>query len=192
MYRLLMTTLFLTAATTAAAQTPAMPMLELRPMAGALIPTGDQRDLFKDAVLYGAQVAFEYRPNVHIVGSFGWSPGHDRFAVADQKVNLFQYDVGAEYNLLYPLGSGWELKPFLGAGVGARTYDYAAATLQTRTCAAGYGTLGTELQYGAVGLRLEARDYVHCFKNPVSDQSNTRNEVGLTAGFVYHLGHRRP
>lgn len=190
MRRLLITTLFLAAATTATAQTPTTPMLELRPLAGALIPTGDQRDLFKDAAMYGAQVALAYRPNVHFVGSFAWSPGRDRFAISDHKVNVYQYDVGAEYNLTYPLGSRWELKPFLGAGGGARTYDYEATTLETRTCAAGYGALGTELQYGVVGLRLEARDYLYCFKNPVSGQSNTRNEVGLTAGFVYHVGHR--
>jgi hypothetical protein len=190
MRKIVLTTLLLAAATTAAAQSPTPPMLELRPMAGALIPTGEQRDLFKDAAVYGAQVAMEYRSDLHFVASFGWSPGHDRFAVADHKVNVYQYDIGAEYNLIVPFGDRWELKPFLGVGGGARTYDYAAASLETQTCAAGYGTLGTELQYGAVALRLEARDYVYCFKNPVSDLSKTRNEVGLTAGFAYHIGHR--
>jgi hypothetical protein len=108
--------MFLAAATAAAAQTATAPRLEPLPMAGALIPTGEQRDLFQDAAMYGAQVALEYRPNLHL--------------------------------------------------------------------------LGTELQSGVVALRLEARDYVSCFKNALTSESKTRNEVGLSAGFAYHIGRR--
>ncbi|HSR41416.1 MAG TPA: hypothetical protein VLL48_04585 [Longimicrobiales bacterium] len=186
----------LTTASTAAAQArQAMPgrhFLELRPTAGAVMPTGDQRDVVEDAAAMGLQLAWEQKPNLHFVASFGWSPANHKFAgVTDNDVQVFQYDVGAEFNLIRPLGEAWELKPFLGLGVGGRTYDYDEATFDTNTCQAGYATVGTEFQRGAAALRLEARDYLYCFDDPVLDESQTRNDVALSVGVAYHVGHRR-
>ncbi len=180
----------LTAASAAVAQSPVPPQIELRPVAGAYIPTGVQRDLFKDAAMFGVQGALEVRPNFHVVGSFAWSPGHDRFGLAEDRVNLFQYDAGVEYGPVVPLGRNWEWKPFAGVGAGARTYDYRATELDTNTCFSGYGALGTEFQYGVTALRIEARDYLYCYKHPILDESKTRNEVGLSAGIAYHFGRR--
>src|SRR5947208_1821879 len=47
---------------------------ELRPFVGAYIPTGDQRDLLKDAVLVGGQLTWHVIPPVAVTGTFGWSP----------------------------------------------------------------------------------------------------------------------
>jgi hypothetical protein len=51
--------------------------------------------------------------------------------------------------------------------------------VKTRTCSAGYGAVGTELEAGAVALRLEARDYLTCFESPVTGDNRTRNDLGL-------------
>jgi hypothetical protein len=179
--------LLLAGAMTLPAQTP-MPRPEIRPFVGAYVPTGTQRELFKDATLFGVQGALELKPTVHMLGTFSWVPGHDKYPGFDENVSIFAYDVGAEFGLVRPLNEGWEFKPFIGFGAGARTYAYKADGLPNRTCAAGYGALGSEFQLKQVALRLEARDNVYCFKSPISGvQSKTRNDVGLVFGLAYHI-----
>lgn len=50
------------------------------------------------------------------------------------------------------------------------------------TCAAGYSTIGSELQKGAVALRAEARNYFACFESPLTEKKNTRNDVARRSG----------
>ena len=57
----------------------------------------------------------------------------------------------------------------------------------TRSCMAGYGAVGLEFQRKMTALRIEGRDNVTCFKSPVSGSYKTRNDVGITMGFVYHV-----
>ena len=102
------------------AQAP-MPALELRPFAGASIPTGTQRDLFKDAALFGVSGAVEVKPTFHLLGSFSWADAKNKYNVSNINVDIFQYDAGMELGLVRPVGANWELKPFLGLGAGART-----------------------------------------------------------------------
>lgn len=173
-------------ATTLAAQTSIKP--EIRPFAGAIIPTGDQRTLFRDAPMLGLQTAVEVTPSLHVVGTFGWVAAQNKYPVAKDNVNVFLYNVGVELGFVQPLAGRWELRPFAGLGFGARTYDYQATTLATKTCSAGYGALGTEFQLGRTALRLEARDNLYCFKSPIAGvASETRNDVGLAFGIAYHL-----
>jgi hypothetical protein len=161
---------------------------ELRPFAGAYVPTGAQRDLFKDATMVGVQGALEIIPTVHLLGTFSWVPVHNKYPGFDENVSIFAYDVGTELGIVQPLGAGWDFKPFVGLGLGARTYSYKAAGLSDRTCAAGYGALGSEFQLERVALRLEARDNVFCYRSPMAGvASRTRNDVGLTFGLAYHF-----
>jgi hypothetical protein len=161
---------------------------EIRPFVGMYIPTGDQRDLFDDAAMLGVQAALELRPSFHLLGTFGWAPGQTKYAVAKDNVQIFQYDVGMELNLVRPLGESWLFKPFLGVGGGARTYLYEDDNLKNRTCAAGYGALGAELEFNRAAIRLEGRDNVFCFRSALPDiKSKTRNDVGLSLGLAYHF-----
>src|ERR671930_799079 len=64
---------------------------ELRPFVGAYIPTGDQRDLLKDAVLVGAQLSYNVIPAFSVTGSFGWSPSKDRITAGNQTLDIYQY-----------------------------------------------------------------------------------------------------
>ncbi|HKG91105.1 MAG TPA: hypothetical protein VKA84_04365 [Gemmatimonadaceae bacterium] len=178
----------LTAASVATAQDRAAGQFEIRPFVGTNVPLGNQRDVVKDAPMFGAQFAYEYWTNLHFVGSLGWVPAKDRYQVRDNGVDIFQYDAGVEYGLVKPQKEGWELKPFLGAGLGVRTFAFADAALKDRSCAAGYGALGTEFQWGATALRLEARDMVHCYRSPLAGvKSKTRQDLGLSLGVAFHF-----
>ena len=170
------------------AQTTAPPFTpEVRPFVGAYVPTGAMRDDFKAATMLGAQVALEVNRYFHLLGTAGWVRGHNKLGLASDRTNLWLYDAGVEGNLLRPIGTGWLLRPFVGVGAGARTYDYRVEGMKTRTCTAGYGTVGTELEHRGVALRLEARDYLTCFKSPITGRSRTRNDLGLTFGVAYHV-----
>lgn len=153
----------------------------IRPYVGAWIPTGDQREVFEDAVLVGAQASLNATPNVAITGSFGWAPGSDKLTAGSQKIDTYQYDLGLEARSLRE--SFAPFKPFIGAGVGGRTYRYRDLDVDARNNLAGYGALGFDLSIGAVEFRLEGRDYVSGFK-PLTGagESKTRNDVAIFAG----------
>ena len=180
------------AASLAAAQAPddrpAGPAVELRPFVGVYVPTGGMHQVMKGAPLFGTQVAYELRPSLHLLGAFTWIPSTDKLHVSNTAVTILQSDVGVEVARVRRTSGGWEIKPFLGAGAGARTYRYGSPRLADATCAAGYGALGVEFQWGATALRLEARDYLYCFESPVAGgKTRTRSDVGLSAGVAFHF-----
>ena len=176
-----------TIAVSASAQdSPVKP--ELRPFFGMYIPTGDQRDLFDDATMFGLQGAVELKPAFHLLGAFAWVPGKAKFPGAQQDVQILTYDAGMEFNLIREMGESWLLKPFVGLGGGARTYLYKADALNDKTNAIAYGTLGTEFQVNRTAIRLEARGNIFNFKSPVPNvESKTRKDVGVSLGVAYHF-----
>ena len=175
------------AASALSAQSPGITP-ELRPFIGVSVPTGDQQDLFKRAPMAGLQGALEIRPNFHVIGTFGYVPGESKYAVTYNDVKIYDYNIGAELGLVRQWGASWEFKPFIGLGAGARTYAYKDQTLTDKTCAAGYGAAGAELQMGRAAIRLEGRGNVFCYRSPIEGvESKTRNDVGLSLGFAYHI-----
>jgi hypothetical protein len=190
---------------------------ELRPFVGASIPMGDQRELFANGTVFGAQVAFEFGPRLHLLGSAGWVETHGAYTNLDDQVKIFQWDLGFEMNAMYPLGHGWDLKPFLGFGGGYRHYRYRALTSPAsfslsgpssvfpgteitptmtpdtwervhKSTAVSYAALGTEFQIGYTALRLEARGNLFVYRSPIPVQDlKTRTDIGLTFGIAYHF-----
>jgi len=160
--------------------------VEVRPFAGMFLPTGAQRADFTSATIIGIQGAMEFNRHVHAVGSVGRTHGRNKLFAKDG-TNIWQYDVGAELNLVRQIRVEWDLRPFVGAGAGGRTYEYRAPGVGTRSCYAGYATAGAELQRELVAFRAEARDYLSCFDSPVTGVKRTRNDLGLTVGVAYHL-----
>jgi Outer membrane protein beta-barrel domain len=176
------------AGSTAEAQTGGLG-LEVRPFVGAYIPTGDQRDFLKDAVLVGGQASWSVIPAFAITGTFGWSPTKDRITAGNQTLDIFQYDLGAELRAASWYDGGLiTLTPFVGLGAGGRTYSYRDLNVDSKTNFDGYGALGGDVGFGPVALRIEARDYVSQFKPLTgSGDTKTRNDIGLAAGISYRF-----
>lgn len=162
------------------------PTREIRPYVGAYVPVGAMRRDFRDATMLGLQAAIERSRYLHLVGNASWTHGHNRYDRGSDRTDIWQYDAGVELNLYRPQAAGWVFRPFVGVGGGARTLDHRASGLASYTCTTGYGSLGTELQTGGVALRVEARDYMACFKSPVTGQHDTRSDLGLSLGVAYH------
>lgn len=168
-----------------AAQSPVARDFEIRPYVGAYLPTGDQRDLLKDAILVGAQASYRVLPQLAVTGTLGWAPTEDRVG-AGRTLDLLQYDVGTELRApSWIQRPSWEFSPFIGLGVGGRTYDYRDLDIDAKTNVAGYGALGGEFGFGQFGLRIEGRDYVSRFK-PLTGtgEAKTRNDVAVAAGLT--------
>jgi hypothetical protein len=162
---------------------------ELRPFVGAYIPTGDQRDFLKDAVLVGGQASWRVIPMVAVTGTFAWSPSKDRLAAGNQTLDLYQYDVGAELRTPSALSAGVaNLTPFVGLGLGGRTYNYRDLDVSSTTNFDGYGAIGGDFGFGPLALRIEGRDYVSQFKPFTGNgDTKTRNDIGLAAGITYRF-----
>jgi hypothetical protein len=170
-----------------AQQSPTIGAFELRPVVGAFIPTGAMRNDFRDAALVGVQGGFEFSSNIHMLLGGFWSRNDTHAAtVGSKRADIWQFDAGAEANLIKPMGRDWMFRPFVGGGIGMRTYDFSATAGSSR-CTAGYASLGAEAQRFEGALRFEARDYVTCYESPLSGVKKTRNDVSLTLGFVYHV-----
>jgi len=163
---------------------------EVRPFAGAYIPTGDQADVLKSSFLVGIQAAVEVNEALHLLGTFGYAtPRPDRPAIGND-VHIYQYDVGAELFRIIPFSDDrWSFRPFAGAGLGARTHDFKdRSDTDAQTYFAGYGALGAEIQHRRVALRIEARDYVTRFKGLLGNEAAVaRNDVMLGAGVAFHV-----
>jgi hypothetical protein len=175
-------------ATASQAQTRWQMKPEIRPFAGAYVPTGAQRDVLKDALVVGSQVALEVNETAHLVGTFAWSQSKDRLLTRKNSVNLYQGDVGGEYFRSYDVGSNWMLRPFGGLGVGVRAFDYKDIKAHAKGYLSGYGSAGTELQSGAIAIRLEARDYVYRMRGLSGNEAwKNRNDLAFLGGIAWHL-----
>jgi Outer membrane protein beta-barrel domain len=156
---------------------------QMRPYAGAFVPVGDQRDVLDDAVLVGMAVSYDVHPNLAVVGSFGWAASRGTAgATKAEDLDVLQYDVGVASQLPIETVSGVTLKPFVGVGVGARTYDYRDLDVDSETDVVGYVSLGASLEYREVSLGFALRD---CFSEydgiGTEETAATRNDLGVFA-----------
>jgi Outer membrane protein beta-barrel domain len=175
----------------AQAQSPAQHAINVRPVVGALVATGDERDVLKNAVLVGGQASYTINSNFALLGSFGWSPSEDKTTSPRPKVDLYQYDLGLEGRLDdLTSGSAVATRPFAALGGGARTYNLRnvpGSSAQTNPLA--FGAIGVDVgpSSGRVGVRLEARDNLTWFKGLRGElqDRNTRNDVQFAAGLTF-------
>jgi hypothetical protein len=164
------------------AATEAATIFELRPFVGAFIPTGAQQDILNDAVFFGGQGGVEVGKSLHVIGTVGYVPRENSNGVA-----LYQYDAGVETFRPFRMTERWELRPFLGIGMGGRTYVDGANGDHAETILTGYGALGTEFQIDRLAFRVEARDYLSRFKGlDGSAGSESRNDVSIVSGVAIH------
>jgi hypothetical protein len=157
---------------------------ELLATSGAVVPIGAQRNAIKTANLSAAQLTYVVRPALAITAMVGWARTRDITSAESPKLDAFTYDVGAEVRAnRWNASQSLTLRPFAGAGVGARSYNYRSLDVDATHNIAAYGSAGGELGYRRVALRIEARDYVTGFK-PLSGigSADRRNDVMLMGG----------
>jgi hypothetical protein len=151
---------------------------------GALVPTGVQRSVVKDAPLSTAQVSYVMQSRFAITTMAGWARSRDLATADDPKLDVFTFDVGAEARAPRLIaGETMSLTPFVGVGAGSRSYDYRGLDADATHNVAGYGAVGGEVGKGRVHVRLEVRDYLSRFK-PLSGTgtAGTRNDVVALVG----------
>jgi hypothetical protein len=162
--------------------------LEVRPFVGAYLPTGDQRDLLSDAVTAGLQGGYAITDHLSLVATLGVAATGDKRIPYSEDLDLFSYDIGAELTQSFAIGQrGMTLAPFLGFGAGGRTYDYRDWSSRSETNVAGYGAVGGQLRMAALGLRIEARDYMSSFKGTLGEMSDreTRNDITVVTALSF-------
>lgn len=183
-----------------------VPALWLRPLLGAFVPTGPQRNLLSSSILTGAQAQWNLTPRWALTGTYAWTPSHNRTTtrpsnplfLGDQApVNVRQWNAGVQAYLAdanRTLEDGdWYVRPFIGAGLGGRTYRYTETQVVNETVGQtsahdfeGYGALGADFSRGGspLGLHLELRDDVSRFKGTYAQlaKSSTRNDLMLALG----------
>ena len=175
------------------AQQVSTPTITLRPTVAALVGTGDQHDALKSAALVGGQASYAFHPNAAVVGSFGWARSQDKLSTQQQKLDLYQYDLGIEGRLNdLTERSPVITRPYAVVGAGARTYDLRnVPNADAQTNPLVYGAAGLELDHagGAFGLRLEARDNVTWFKGFRGElaERKARNDLQFAAGLTFGI-----
>lgn len=161
---------------------------EFRPYVGMYVPTGNHRSDFTSATTVGMQGAVELSRNAHVLATVGWAHGHSKFSgFSEELTYIWNYDIGAELNAFYELDPTLFVRPFVGLGAGARTYDYKESRTTSSTCATGYGSLGSEVQGKMLAFRLETRGYLSCFESPITGKKQTRDDVVFSMGLALHI-----
>lgn len=165
---------------------PAVP--EIRPSVGVYVPTGLHNRLLERAIALGAQVALELAPGAHAVFGFAWVPTERRQTNGDRRVEMAQFDLGAEWLSHEREGRVRRVSPLVGAGVGLRAYRSRDANTPSQANVAGYGALGMEVATGPVAIRLEGRDYLTAFRGlDGSAGTSLRNDITVGLGLGVRL-----
>jgi hypothetical protein len=159
---------------------------EVRLSAGAFLPRGSVGRYAGATV--ALESAVELTDFADGVMSVGWAGEHATIAAsASQGASIWQYHAGIEFNSTQPHDNGWIWRPVAGAGAGARTYDYDQPGIASATYPSSYGSLGVDVQGGAVAYRLEVRGYLSPFKPPLSGARQIRHDLAITAGIAHHF-----
>ena len=170
----------------AGAQQPLLKHYEVRSFVGGFVPTGSHGNTLKNGTTMGLQGAYNFNRYLSAVGTFAYSTSKEKETFANDDVDVFQYDIGAEAGLDKQLTGALTLRPFLGIGMGGRAYDYNDRQTDAQYNVAGYGAGGAELRMGRYGWRIEVRDYVSGYKglNGELDSRQTRNDLSISSGFT--------
>ncbi|MFO0581710.1 MAG: outer membrane beta-barrel protein [Anaeromyxobacter sp.] len=167
-------------ATPARAEEPAA-RVEVAPLVGAYIPILDQRSSLDRALLAGLVGTYDFHPNVAFVGSVAWAGTKS----AGEALDLFQWDIGLQGQVPYALTASWTLKPFVGVGVGTRTYDFRHAGLETQTDFHFYSAAGASLRRGALDVGLTLRHELT--SGGPYGESETRGNLAPFASVAYRF-----
>lgn len=158
------------------------PGFELLMPTGTFTPKGAHDEDLKRANLTAVQLSYGLRPDLVLTSTVGWARTHATGLGADAKLDMFTYDIGAECRIPRRVGDGrFNVKPFTGLGVGARSYNYRDIDAATTHNLAAYAAAGGEIGLAKVRVRLEVRNYM-TWLNPAGTDNVRRNDVAFMAG----------
>lgn len=173
-------------ASTAGAQSDAY--WEFRPMAGIAMPTGPHRQSFGDAALVGLQSSVSLTWRWDLVASFGVQPSTTKYSVQNTHATVLVYNFGLERLFRPQPARVNELVPFIGGGVGGRAFHFRSSSLEGGACYAGYGNGGVFYERSRTTVRLEARENVFCFRQPLTPFDEvTRSEASISLSMGVRL-----
>ena len=155
---------------------------EIRLDGGAWLPTGRIADDLKYAGTVGAAAVWNYAHEWSAVASAMWTPSEDKSPSGGMQVNVYQYDVGFEWATKTSEIARWDVKPYLGAGIGDRTYSPKRETEPDQNVVDGYLAAGFSFVSEHESWRFGIRDYVSEWKGLLRTQSSTGNDVAIFAG----------
>lgn len=150
---------------------------------GWLVPTGDHRSAVGRGRFNAVQAAFVVRPALALTATVGWARTRDLASPDEPKLDVFTYDLGAEFRTAPRPAGPLRWGAFAGVGAGARSYNHRSLDVDATHNVAAYAGLGGEVGFGRVRLRVEARDYVAGYRSRVGAASSpTSNDVALLMG----------
>lgn len=154
---------------------------------GTVVPAAANRDSIARGHLTALQVSYRVRPNLAVTSTAGWVRSRDLSTVGSPKLDVFTYDLGVELRAS-EMGARRHVsfRPFAGAGVGARSYNYRSLAADATHDPGAYVAAGGEVGIRGVRVRLEVRDYVTGFTLlDGRGRTNTRNDVVVMAGLRF-------
>jgi hypothetical protein len=165
--------------------------IDIRPAAGAFIPTGDQlRAIGRGAVL-GVGVGVAVHPMVSVVANASYITSSDQSRPTQDYVSIAQFDIGAEGGLsALSVYRGFMLKPYGGLGIGMRRYSPTVRVHEAVNKGVGYAGLGVEIPFERGGLRLGARANMSKFEGFDPDATVSFDRDSQKLDFSVELGVR--
>lgn len=151
----------------------------------------------ENGALYGAQAQLDLGRYFSLVGNFGYSSSKftfENYFGNGQNLNLtdvgvWLYDASIQLRLPLRPDATSGVSPFVQAGAGAIRYSSESGDITSRSstnAAFNYGA-GIDWQFGKLGIRLMAKDYVTSFDwadfGDVEMKDRKAHNWGLTAGF---------
>jgi hypothetical protein len=160
---------------------------ELRLEGGAWYPTGPLADDLKTAGTVGAAASWTFSPGWSALVSASWTPSQDKDPGGSMHVNIYQYDVGVEWSAKTGEIYVWDLSPFLGAGLGGRTYSPQRVTLPSQDVFDGYIGAGLSFAYRQSTWRIGVRDYVSGWNGIMKTKPTTGNDFAVIGGIGFRF-----
>jgi hypothetical protein len=174
------------------AQTNGPLSFSLGPQIGVYVPVQDQADDLSEALALGGIVRTDINEWIGVVGSFWWAPSEAEvpsISLTEEDIDLFQYDLGIEVRPFANRDDHWFIQPFIGAGAGGRSYSFRDLDADAETDFAGFGSIGGEIAFQRLALRLEARGYLSDYDGLTGahPDSEGRGEFTFTTGLMYRF-----
>lgn len=160
---------------------------EIRLEGGGWFPASPISDALKSAGTVGATASWMFSPDWSTLLSGAWTSSQDKDPSGSLHVNIYQYDVGIEWSAKAAELNRWDLRPYVGAGLGGRSYSPERATEPSQSVFDGYLSAGLSLWLEEATWRVGLRNYISGWNGLMKTQSATADDVAIIAGFGFRF-----